>query len=104
MPSVPKADNRDKAYLDHCRELCRSFRGQCFVTGDRTGLVPHHVRPKAVHGDKNNIVITTQWLHCLSSDSAHVLGHYTLFDRAHGVDSLAEARRMYQAYLEMGGE
>ena len=109
MPSAPKADNRDPVYFRHCQDLCRSFRGQCFVTGDHTGLVPHHVLPKGVNGDlgmdlKGNIVLLTQWLHYLSNDSAHALGHYTLFDEAHGVDSLAEAHRLRALYLETGGE
>jgi len=79
------------------------------VTGHHLGLVPHHVLPKGVNGDlgmdlKGNIVILTQWLHQLSNYSAHALGHYTLFDAAHGVDSLAEAHRLRALYLETWGE
>ncbi len=108
MPAVPKAENRDPAYWRHCQDLARNGRGQCFVTGDRVKLVAHHVLPKGVHGDlgldgKGNIVIIATRLHTNFDNSAHQLGHYTLFDEAHGVDSLAEARRLYTAYQELNG-
>ena len=37
----------------------------------------------------------------MANDSAHAPGHYTLFDAAHNVDSLAEAVRLYDLYLEI---
>ena len=108
MIAIPKSGNRDKAYWRYCQDLARTGSGECFVTGERVKLVAHHVLPKGVNGDlgldgKGNIVIIVIRLHVSFDDSAHGLGHYTLFDEAHNCDSLAEAHRLYTEYQELNG-
>lgn len=99
---VPKADLKDPAFLEHCRELCRLWRVPCFISGVRDGtIVPHHVRPKAVWGDKNNVVFLSSAYHVERNDSAHRLGSYIAFDAKHGCDLVAEAFRIYQEYLRI---
>lgn len=103
MPSVPKANLFDPAYLEHWRDLCRLWRAHCFVCGLRDAtVVPHHVRAKRRFGDKSNIVPLCFRCHQL----IHQQGASALEAR-HGVtleEMREEAARLYAAYLEMRGE
>jgi len=97
---VPKAELKDPDYLEFCRDQCRVRKARCVVTGlwDRT-VVPHHVRPKAIWGDKNNIVYMSSPYHVERKDSAHALGHHAVFDAEHGTDLVGTAIKQYQDYL-----
>lgn len=97
-PSVPKADNKDPDYLEHCRDLCRLWRVPCFVCRTRNGtVVPHHVRNKQVYGDKWNAVFLCGRCHL----EIHHLGRHT-FCHVNNLSLgilLDEATRLYDEYL-----
>jgi hypothetical protein len=96
--AFPKQNNADPAFLEWCRDKCRTGTGQCILTGEKALLVPHHVRGRR-HGDKNNVVLVLFHYHVIANDSYHQLGSYRAFDKLHGTDSVKTAKQLYQQYL-----
>jgi hypothetical protein len=100
MKPVPKTDRRDKAYLDHCRLLCRLWRVACFVCDARDGtVVPHHVKGKRRFGDKWNVLYLCGTCH----RQLHTVGRETFY-RLHNTSHAAfseEAVRLYDEWLEI---
>jgi len=101
-PEAPKADLKDPEYLEHCRDLCRLWCASCFVCGTRNGtVVPHHVRAKAAHGDKANLLYLCSTCHL----DIHHYGRHT-FCHVNNLSLgmlLDEGRRLYDEYLETYG-
>jgi len=101
-PEAPKADNRDPAYLEHRNSLCRVWKASCFFCGARNGtVVTHHVRCKAVYGDKWNCLYACGRCHL----EIHYVGRHTFCHINHLSlgQLLDEAKRDYDEYLETYG-
>lgn len=101
MLSCPKPGGKDAAYHKHMSGLCEVGRLGCFVCNEHGRHVTmHHVTGRK-NGEKWNLLPLCSLHHTMSNDSAHALGSYRLFDKVRGVDSLAEATRLYDEWLEM---
>ena len=83
-------ENREKNFGDRGPKV-RAMR--CLVCG-RTPCDPHHEPTRKQGGDKHCLTPLCPDHHTLAPDSRHRLGSAKRFKEVHGIDLLAEAKRI----------